>query len=87
MHPSDKITKENLKDVVYWHRPNAESIAKFERIAKASEEFMKTILENAPDCPDTQSALFQVRCARMLVNAAISLDPTSGMAIDHERKE
>lgn len=86
MHPSNKVTIENLKEVVYWHKPNAESIKKFETIAKASEEYMKVILENAPDCADRSTALRSVREARMWANAAVSLDPVNALPIDHERQ-
>lgn len=85
MHPSNKVTLENLKDVVYWHRPNADAVSKFETIAKASEEFMKVILENVPDCADRSTALRSVREARMWSNAGISLDPENALPISHER--
>lgn len=85
MHPSNKVTLENLKEVVYWHRPNQEAIKKFETIAKASEAFMTAILENVPDCKDRDDALTAVRQARMWSNAAISLDPESALPIDHDR--
>lgn len=86
MHPSNKITLENLKEVVYWHRPNQESIQKFEKIAAASEEFMKVILENVPDCADRATALREVRAARIWSNSAISLDPESELPISHSRE-
>lgn len=82
MHPSNKITLDNLKDAVYWHKPTAEKVPKFERIAKASEEFMRVILESAPDCADRSTALRDIRSARMWANSAISLDQGE---IDHER--
>lgn len=82
MHPSNKVTLENLKECVYWHKPTAEKVPKFERIAKASEEFMRVLLEEVPDCADLSYALRAVRGARMWANAAISLD---GGEIDHTR--
>jgi D-hexose-6-phosphate mutarotase len=86
VHPSNKITKENLKEVVYWHRPNAEAVAKMEPIADACHALMLCILENAPDCADRSSALRCVREARMWANASIAIDPASALPIDHERK-
>ena len=86
MHPSNKITTENLKEVVYWHRPNSDAIAKFEMIAAASESFMQLILDCVPDCADRATALRNVREARMWSNAAISLDPASAMPISHSRE-
>lgn len=85
IHPSNRITLENLKQVVYWHKPNEEAVKKFECIAKASEEFMKIILENCPDCADRSAALRHARDARMTANSAISLDPESALPISHER--
>lgn len=85
-HPSNKVTKENLKQVVHWHRPNQESIQKMEKIAAASEVLMETILDNAPDCADRATALRSVREARMWSNSAISLDPDSALPISHSRE-
>lgn len=87
MHPSNKVTQENLHQVVYWHRPTDAAIVKFEAIAKASEDFMKVILENAPDCADRSTALRDIRAAKMWANAAVSLDPVIGLPVDHERKQ
>jgi len=85
MHPSNKVTLENLKEVVYWHRPNAAAIENFKKIADASYEFMLLILHYAPDCADRSTALRCVREARMWTNSAISLDPASALPVDHAR--
>lgn len=85
MHPSNKISLENLKDVVYWHAPNEAAKKKFERIAWASEEFMKVILEECPDCADRSAALRHARDARMTANSAVSLDPATALPISHDR--
>jgi len=87
MHPSNQITLENLKEVVYWHRPNLAAVTKFHDIALASEQFMQVILNLVPQCADRTAALRCVREARMWANAAISLDPESALPIDHERKQ
>lgn len=81
-HPSNKITLENLKDVVYWHAPTPEKVKSFECIAKCSEDFMTVILNHVPDCADRSAALRAVREARMWANSAISLDNGT---IDHTR--
>ena len=85
MHPSNKITLENLNEVVYWHRPNAAAIENFEAIAAASHAFMLLILNLAPDSADRSAALRCVREARMWTNSAISLDPASALPVDHAR--
>jgi hypothetical protein len=82
MHASNKITIENLKEVVYWHKPTAEKVPKFEIIANACEVFMRVILENSPDCADRSTALRAARSARMWANSALSIDNGE---IDHTR--
>lgn len=84
MHASNKITLENLKEVVYWHKPTSDKVPKFEAIAKCSEEFMRLILELVPDCADRSAALRNIREARMWANSAISIDNGN---IDHSRQE
>lgn len=84
-HPSNKITTDNLKDVVYWHRPNEEQVRGFERIAESCEILMHAILISAPDCADRDVALRYARQARMMANAAIILDIENKAEIDHTR--
>ena len=86
MHPSDKVSLDNLKDVVYWHKPTQTQILQMEHIAAISERMMQTILSLCPDCADRSIALRAVREARMWANAAIVLDPAGEAPIDHERK-
>jgi hypothetical protein len=74
MHPSNKITHENLKKAVYWQAPTAEKSTKYQAIAQASEVLMSTILDLAPDCADRTTALRAVREARMWANASIALE-------------
>lgn len=74
MHPSNKIELKNLGSVVYHHKPTPTKIEKFDRIAKACEELMKVILENAPDCADRTTALRAARESRMWANSAVALD-------------
>ena len=85
-HPSNKITAENLKDVVYWHRPTATQIEDMERIAKQSELMMGLILAVCPDCADRNEALRFVRAARMWANASLVLVPSDVPTIDHTRQ-
>jgi hypothetical protein len=85
MHPSNKITRENLKDVVYWHSPKPEQVRGMERIAESCEILMHAILISCPDCADRSAALRCAREARMWANAAIVLDPEHHNPIDHTR--
>jgi hypothetical protein len=84
-HPSNKITTDNLKDVVYWHRPQDTQVRALERIAESCEILMHAILISAPDCADRSTALRCAREARMWANAAIMLDPQEKAEIDHTR--
>jgi hypothetical protein len=85
MHPSNKITIENMKDLIYWHRPSPEQVTLMEEIAKASEALMERILMACPDSADRSTALRKVREARMWANSSIVLDPKSNVHIDHTR--
>jgi len=82
MHASNKVTLENLKEAVYWHKPTEEKVPKFEKIAKACEDYLRVILECAPDCADRSTAIRDARSARMWANSAISIDNGE---IDHTR--
>jgi hypothetical protein len=82
MHPSNRVTPENLKDVVYWHKPTPEKAQKYEKIADACYMLMDIILQNAPDSADRSAALRAVREARMWANSSIALDQGE---IDHTR--
>lgn len=77
MHASNKITLENLKEVVYWHPPTPEKAKRYEIIAMGCEAFMRIILENAPDCADRSTALRCVREARMWANASVAIEKES----------
>lgn len=84
-HPSNKVTEENLKEVVYWHKPTESQVRTMESIAYRSEKLMEEILVCCPDCADRSEALRCVRSARMWANASIVLDPVKGAEIDHSR--
>lgn len=56
VHPSDLVTKENVKDVVYWHKPNQEAAKKFERIADRCFQVIDSILDGI----DTNLMLIQI---------------------------
>lgn len=83
MHPSNKVTVENLHDVIYWHKPSTDQILRMEQIARQCEAMMGCILNSCPDCADRATALRAVREARMWSNASIALEPNS--PIDHTR--
>lgn len=76
MHPSNKITAENLHHAVYWHQPTPEKAEKYKHIADACFDFMSSILIHAPDCADRSTALRCAREARMWANSSVALDST-----------
>ena len=84
-HPSNKITEENLKEVIYWHKPTHDQINWMESIAYSAEKLMEKILGYCPDCADRNEALRCVRNARMWANASIAIDPVHEAEIDHLR--
>jgi len=82
MHPSNKISLENVKDVVYWHKQNRHQIERMEAIATKTEELLVMILNNCPECADRSVAISRVREARMWANSAIALESPE---VDHSR--
>lgn len=74
MHPSNKITAENLHHAVYWHEPTPDKADKYKLIAESCYQFMEIILRYAPDCADRTAALRSAREARMWANSSIALD-------------
>jgi hypothetical protein len=82
-HPSNKVTLENLKEVVYWHKPSEDQVKRMEGIAQHCETLMMRILYHVPDCADRTVALRCIREARMWANSAIVLG--TDVPIDHER--
>lgn len=74
-HPSNKITNENVHDVVRYHAPTEVQKQKHEILAAAAEAFMQAILSYSPDCADRSTALRKVREAKMWASAAVALEP------------
>lgn len=74
MHPSNKVTLENVKDVVRYHRPTADQSRRHEALSLATEHFITALLENCPDCADRSAAIRDARNAKMTASAAIALE-------------
>ena len=75
MHPSNKVTLENVAEIFTYKRPTGTTIPKYEAINAAALALARSILENAPDCADRSAAIRLVTQARMQANAAIACDP------------
>ena len=74
MHPSNKVTLENVKSVVRYHRPTGDQARRHEALSAATEHFLVAILENCPDCADRSAAIRHARDAKMTASAAIALE-------------
>lgn len=75
MHPSNKVTNENLGDVMTYHAPKDFQVGIYASINEAAKAFAAQILASCPDCADRSAALRAVREARMWANAAVALEP------------
>lgn len=73
-HPSDKVTFENVADVVHYHKPTEKQAKVHEDLAFATERFIERILILAPDCADRSAAIRCVREAKMWASAAVALE-------------
>ena len=74
MHPSNKITDENLNDVFSYHAPKPGQPERYEAIRAAAKAFAAAILANCPDCADRSAALRGVRESVMVANASVALE-------------
>lgn len=68
------VNKDNIREVMTYHAPSAEQVERMEKIREAAINLSTVILENAPPCADTTTAIRRVREARMDANAAIVLN-------------
>lgn len=69
-----QVTSENVSTVVRYQRPTATQATAHEALAKAAENFIQVILQNAPASADTSAAIRKVREAKMTASAAVALE-------------
>lgn len=74
MHPSDQITLESLEGIAFRIKPDPAKVMRFDRVAKASESFMRVILKECPESQDRTAALSAARAARVWANSSIGLE-------------
>lgn len=74
MHPSNKITADNLEDVFSYHAPKPGQPQRYEAIRDAAKFFAGAVLLHCPDCADRSAALRSIREAVMTANASIALE-------------
>ena len=67
------ITKDNIHEVVSYHTPDTDGLAKISALRVAAEIFARDILNHCPECADRTVALRCVREALLWGNASIAL--------------
>jgi hypothetical protein len=70
---SEEIVAEFFK----YHSPNEITLPKYAAINQAAKNFAEVVLANCPSGTDRAGAINCIRTARMVANAAISLDGLS----------
>lgn len=75
MHPSNKISTENLATVFAYHAPRGDQAQRHGAIKSGAQAFAEIVLANAPDCADRAAAVRHIREAMMTASAAIALEP------------
>ncbi|HEY1800104.1 MAG TPA: hypothetical protein VGG46_04140 [Terriglobales bacterium] len=68
---------EILAELFKYHAPNEVTIPKYAAINQAAKNFAEVVLQNCPAGNDRVGAINCIRTARMVANAAISLDGLS----------
>ncbi len=67
------ITAENYEDILNYHAPEEDQIARFAGLRSAAKAFVFEILAATPVCADQQAAIRKVREALFTANAAVAL--------------
>lgn len=75
MHPSNRVTKDNIDQVFRMDPPTGEQRTAFMRIRGSAIEMVEEILFVCPDCADRSAAIRQVRQALLIAGEAIALAP------------
>lgn len=65
--------EERLADIFTYH-DDPSKVPNYTAIRSAAKHLAEVILQNAPDCADTSSAVWCVRQAVLWANAAVALD-------------
>lgn len=73
MHPSNKVSAENIDGVFTFHPATAEQEVGYLEIRSSAKRLVASILRHAPECADQSAAIRKVREAVMTANAAIAL--------------
>ena len=67
------ITRDNVDEIVSYHSPSEEEVARINQLRQSAAQFIKAILVCVPGCADQTAAIRKVREALMTANAAIVL--------------
>ena len=63
----------NIHDVLGYHKPDDDGVAKIQKIRDAAEVLARAIFDYCPPCADQTAAIRHVREAMMTANASIVL--------------
>jgi hypothetical protein len=72
-YSSEEIVAEFFK----YHAPTERTIPKYAAINQVAKNFAEVVLANCPPGTDRTTAIYSIRTARMIANAAISLNGLS----------
>lgn len=62
-----------VHEVCRYHKPTDDQLHQISKLRRSAEDFMRTIIETAPDCADRSFALRCARLALMASNQAVTL--------------
>lgn len=68
-------TQEDIDTWFVYHPPTPSQVDVYQRIRNAGYEMAETVLNEAPEGPDTEKAFEKIREAVMWANAAIACSP------------
>lgn len=74
MHPSNKVTPENVDTLFTYHPPRPGQSVRYEDLRDEAKNFAIVILANCPDCADRAAAIRLLRETVMTANASIALE-------------
>lgn len=67
------VTLANYDDVIFYHKPSDEEVARIQNVRVGIRAAVKAILENVPVCADQQAAIRHVTDGLMTANRGIVL--------------
>jgi len=69
-----RFSPEWIRDIVSYHQPGPDGVAKINAIRLAAENFLRCLIDNCPDSADRSESVRLIRTAMMTANASIVLN-------------